>query len=165
MNQLVPSEKKLQEPQLVKSCLFIARPSIISDACGAIVKGFVWNEPVLSFIATKAPDTGVGKVTVNDALDVLHKYVVPEIPFVFDDIVWTIYGEGNAVYESELPFETNVVFAAPIVFKPVPPLTIGRIPLTPVINEIDGISALTSTLNVGAAAEPDVGPANTVLAV
>src|SRR5579864_5454891 len=50
-------------------------------------------------------------------------------------------------------------------FAPVPPFAVGRMPLTPAVREIRGISAATRALKVGAAAAPLVGPARAVFAV
>ena len=47
----------------------------------------------------------------------------------------------------------------------VPPFAIGKTPLTPVVRLMEGMSVATNDLKDGAKALPDVGPANTVLAV
>ena len=63
------------------------------------------------------------------------------------------------------PDETMMRLLFNVVDELVPPLAIGKTPVTPVVRLIAGISAATRLLNVGVETPPDTGPANTVFAV
>ena len=63
------------------------------------------------------------------------------------------------------PDETIIRLLLRVVEEFVPPFAMGSVPLTPVVREMEGISAATSDLKVGAKALPDAGPANTVFAL
>ena len=63
------------------------------------------------------------------------------------------------------PDETMIRLLLRVVEEFVPPFATGKTPLTPVVREMEGMSAATRLLNVGVETPPDTGPANTVLAV
>jgi hypothetical protein len=71
--QLVPSVWNVYVPQLAERTRFAARPWMLSEALGAIVRLFVPKLPVLSKIYTVLPASpdGLGKVIVNAPPEVL----------------------------------------------------------------------------------------------
>ena len=75
INQFVPSDTKVQLPQLVCSILLAATPSILSDPDRIIVMLLVFALPVESFTVKYKLAAGVGQVMVRAAA-VLTKYVV-----------------------------------------------------------------------------------------